>query len=259
MEDALDNEIEMDDVRRPDRAAGAPSCHPERSAQRGVEGSRAASAEDGRTSPRLAYRFLKRAFDIVFSLLVVSVAVILWPLAIAVFIAIAVQTKGSPIYLQERVGRYGKPLRILKLRTMVSDSDDVEKHLNAEQLEQWKRERKVDNDPRIVPVGSFLRRTSLDEMPQFLNVLTGSMSVVGVRPVVAEELVSYGDDVTEFLSLKPGITGWWQVQARNDATYEDGSRQELELYYVRNASLALDIRIFVETFGAMFGKNRNGL
>ena len=253
MEDVLDNEIEIEEV----SAVGTQVCHPERSAQRGVEGSPAASAEGGRTSSRFAYRFLKRAFDIVFSLLVVSVAIVFWPIALTIFVTIAVQTKGSPIYLQERVGRYGKPLRILKLRTMVADSDDVEKHLNAKRLEQWRRERKVDDDPRIVPVGSFLRKTSLDEIPQFLNVLTGSMSVVGVRPVVVEELESYGDDVAEFLSLKPGITGWWQVQARNDATYEDGSRQELELYYVRNASLTLDIRIFVETFGAMF-KKRSG-
>ena len=137
---------------------------------------------------------------------------------------------------------------------MVVDSDDVEKHLSPEQLEQWIRERKVERDPRITRVGALLRKTSLDELPQFLNVFIGQMSVVGPRPVVVDELAAYGADEGAFLSMKPGITGWWQVQARNDATYEDGSRQELELYYVRNASLGLDARVFFETFKAMFGR-----
>ena len=174
----------------------------------------------------LVYRFVKRAFDIAFSLCVVVVG--LAPIALLLLI-IRLESPGSPIYLQERVGYRGKPLRILKLRTMVADSDDVEKHLSPEQLAQWRSERKVEDDPRVTRVGRFLRRTSLDELPQFLNVLAGSMSIVGPRPVVADELPAYGTDVDAFLSMKPGITGWWQVQARNDATYGDGSRQELEL------------------------------
>lgn len=204
---------------------------------------------------RLGYRFVKRAFDIVFSLCVTITGLI--PVALLCLV-IRLESPGSPIYLQERIGYRGRPLRILKLRTMVADSDDVEKHLNPEQLDQWKRERKVGDDPRITKVGRLLRRTSLDELPQFLNVLAGQMSVVGPRPVVEEELAAYGDDAEELLSAKPGITGWWQVQARNDATYEDGSRQELELFYVRNASLAMDARVFLSTFGIMFGKGRTG-
>ena len=200
---------------------------------------------------RLAFRFVKRAFDIIFS--VGAILVLLIP-SIILCIAIRLESPGSPIYRQLRVGYRGRPLRIFKLRTMVADSDDVEKHLSPEQLAQWKSERKVDGDPRITRVGSFLRRTSLDEFPQFLNVLSGQMSIVGPRPVVEDELVAYGTDVDAFLSMKPGITGWWQVKARNDATYEGGSRQELELYYVRNASLALDMAIFFRTFKAMFGR-----
>ena len=99
---------------------------------------------------------------------------------------------------------------------------------------------------------------AIDELPQFLNVLAGQMSVVGPRPIVEEELAAYGDAAGELLSVKPGITGWWQVQARNDATYGDGSRQELELYYVRNASLAIDAKVFLRTFSIMFGKGRTG-
>ena len=179
----------------------------------------------------LVYRFVKRAFDIAFSLCVVVVGLV--PITLLLLI-IRLESPGSPIYRQERVGYRGQPLRIFKLRTMVADSDDVEKHLSPEQLAQWRSERKVEDDPRVTRVGRFLRKTSLDELPQFLE--------------------AYGSDVDEFLSMRPGITGWWQVSARNDATYCDGSRQELELYYVRNATLALDARVFLKTFAAIFEK-----
>lgn len=175
---------------------------------------------------RLGYRFAKRVFDVLFSLAVILLCFV--PAA-ALCIAVRLESKGSPLYRQRRVGLGGRPVDVLKLRTMVADSDDVEKHLSPEQLTQWERERKVDDDPRVTRVGRFLRKTSLDELPQFLNVLAGQMSVIGPRPVVEEELAAYGDDAGELLSAKPGITGWWQVQARNDATYGDGSRQELEL------------------------------
>ena len=194
---------------------------------------------------------MKRAFDIVFSACATIVGLI--PVALLCLV-IRLESPGYPIYLQERVGYRGKPLRILKLRTMVADSDDVEKHLSPEQLAQWRSERKVEDDPRFTRVGRFLRRTSLDELPQFLNVLAGSMSILGPRPVVADELPAYGTDVDAFLSMKPGITGWWQVQARNDATYEDGSRHQLELYYVRNANLKLDVVGFLETFKSIINK-----
>lgn len=198
---------------------------------------------------RLGYRFIKRAFDIVFSLGVIVVGAI--PLGFLCLV-IRLESPGSPIYCQQRIGYHGQPLRIFKLRTMVADSDDVGIHLSSEQLAQWKSERKVEDDPRITRVGTLLRKTSLDELPQFLNVLAGSMSIVGPRPVVADELVAYGKDTDAFLSMKPGITGWWQVSARNDATYKDGSRQELELFYVKNANIRLDARIFFGTFKAMF-------
>ncbi len=195
------------------------------------------------------YRFVKRVFDIGFSLCVIVIGFV--PVALLCLI-IRLESPGSPIYFQKRVGRYGTSLSILKLRTMVADSDDVEKYLSPEQLAQWKSERKVDCDPRVTRVGALLRKTSLDELPQFLNVLAGSMSVVGPRPVVEDELVAYGDDLRAFLSAKPGITGWWQVQARNDAAYEDGSRQELELYYVQHASLILDARVIAGTVCSIF-------
>lgn len=199
------------------------------------------------------YRAVKRVFDVAFSAAVLVVAAI--PLALTCAV-IRSESDGSPIFRQRRVGLNGKPVDIYKLRTMYVDAHEhPERYLNAVQLEQWHREQKVDDDPRVTCVGRVLRRTSLDELPQFLNVLKGELSVIGPRPVTEEETWEFGNGRDEFLSVKPGITGWWQVTERNDATWENGDRQMLELFYVRHASLALDLRIFVRTFRAM-GRGR---
>ena len=198
---------------------------------------------------RFYTHFLKRVLDVLFSLVVIALMVI--PGAI-LCIVIALQSKGSPFYTQRRVGLHGRHFNLYKFRSMVADASDVQKYFTPEQLAEWERERKVDDDPRITAVGRVLRKTSLDEFPQFVNVLKGEMSVVGPRPIVDEELAHYGDDLDEFLSCKPGVTGWWQVQARNDATYADGSRQQLELYYARHASATLDLNIVLRTFSAVF-------
>ena len=201
------------------------------------------------------YHVVKRGFDVVFSACA-SVACFIPTLAVCGLIWL--DNPGSPIYKHKRVGRYGVPMNIYKLRSMVPGADDVEKHLTPEQLKQWEAEHKVDNDPRITKIGKFLRKTSLDELPQFWNVLTGEMSVIGPRPVEPDELAAYDDSVVEFLSVTPGITGWWQTVSRNDAKYEDGERQSLELFYVRNRSTKIDLKVFFETFNAMFGKNASG-
>lgn len=207
----------------------------------------------------MVYKLLKRAFDIAFSLLVIVVCLFFWPITLGALIVTAVSTKGTPLYTQKRIGKYGKPFHILKLRTMVADSDDIERYFTPEQLSQWRKERKVDNDPRITKFGAICRKISIDEIFQFLNCLIGQMSIIGPRPIVCDELSNFSElEKSEILSVRPGITGWWQVSARNDATWEDGSRQELELYYVRNASFSMDARVFVSTFGAMFGKRRTG-
>lgn len=201
------------------------------------------------------YHVVKRGFDVVFSACA-SVACFIPTLAVCGLIWL--DNPGSPIYKHKRVGRYGVPMNIYKLRSMVPGADEVEKHLTPEQLKQWEAEHKVDNDPRITKIGKFLRKTSLDELPQFWNVLTGEMSVIGPRPVEPDELAAYDDSVVEFLSVTPGITGWWQTVSRNDAKYEDGERQSLELFYVRNRSAKIDLKVFFETFSAMFGKNASG-
>jgi lipopolysaccharide/colanic/teichoic acid biosynthesis glycosyltransferase len=209
----------------------------------------------GPSDTRFPYHAIKRGFDVAFSSAVVALGAVPMALMCA---AISVDTPGAPIFFNDRVGRYGLPLRIFKLRTMIEDAEDLDKYLTEAQRRQWHAEHKVDGDPRVTSVGSFLRRTSLDEMPQFLNVLLGQMSVIGPRPVEPDELEAYGKSVTEFLSVTPGITGWWQVKARNNACYDGGRRQALELEYVRDRSLSRDAEIFVETFGAMFGKHKSG-
>lgn len=204
---------------------------------------------------RMFYRAVKRAFDIVFSAGVVAVTLV--PSAL-LCLAIRLDTPGPAVYAQERIGRGGRVIRVYKLRSMVVDADDVERYLDEKQLAQWKAERKVDDDPRITRVGRFIRSTSLDELPQFWNVLRGEMSVVGPRPVTQEEISWYGDFVDEVLSVRPGITGLWQAGARNGATFESGERQRIELEYVRSAGLGMDIRCILDTFGAMFGKRKTG-
>jgi len=204
---------------------------------------------------RLLYRFFKRVFDIVFSLIVLIVGFV--P-SIVLCLFIFKDTHAAPIYTQKRVGMHGKHFTIYKFRTMVADSDEIEKHLSKEQLNQWFSEHKVDNDPRITPLGHILRRTSIDEIPNFINVLKGDMSIVGPRAITEEELHWFGNSLDDLLSVPAGITGWWQVSKRNEATFESGERQSLELYYVYNAGLILDLRIICATFGTMFGRKATG-
>ncbi len=198
------------------------------------------------------YKFFKRVLDILASLFIIVIAAI--PVFV-VCIAISIESHGLPMFRQERVGKNGKPFRMLKLRTMYADAENnMERYFTPEQMAEWNTEHKVMDDPRVTRIGQFLRRTSLDELPQFINVLLGQMSVVGPRPVTRVELEWYGDDVDEILSVRQGVTGYWQAFARNDATWESGERQEMELYYVRNVSASLDARIFFGTFGAIVGR-----
>lgn len=205
----------------------------------------------------LFYRICKRTFDIVFS--AGCIAVLAIPIA-GICAAICAESPGSPVYTQERVGRGGRVIRVLKLRSMVADANDVQKYLSPEQLHQWEVERKVDDDPRITKVGQFIRKCSIDEVPQFLNVLKGDLSVIGPRPITRDELEQHFSDEEreELLSVTPGITGLWQATDRNAATFESGLRQQIELHYVRNRCFCIDWKCFTGTFGAMFGKSKTG-
>jgi undecaprenyl-phosphate galactose phosphotransferase len=162
------------------------------------------------------------------------------------------QTGGPAIFSHRRIGRYGLAFGCLKFRTMVPDAEDALRRLlesDPRARAEWERDFKLREDPRITPVGEFLRRTSLDELPQLWNVLKGEMSLVGPRPVIEEELERYGDQVGYYLETRPGITGLWQISGRNDTGYED--RVALDSWYVRNWSLWYDLVILVKTVGVV--------
>ena len=195
------------------------------------------------------YLAAKRAFDVAFS---AGVCIVLAIPVAAACAAICVDSPGKPFFRQERVGQGGRPIYIFKLRTMVADAHELpERYMTPGQLQTWEREQKLDDDPRVTRVGRVLRRTSLDELPQFINVLKGDLSVIGPRPVTLEETYEYGDARDEVLACRPGITGWWAATDRNDSTWESGQRQARELFYVRHQSFSLDARVFVKTFKAM--------
>lgn len=191
------------------------------------------------------YLSFKRLFDILLSL---TAILILSPVFIILTILVVADDGGNPFYAHQRIGLEGRRINVYKFRSMRKDAGDLEKLLTPEQLEQYQKEFKIDNDPRITRVGEFIRKASLDELPQLFNILGGSLSVIGPRPIVEKETKIYGKDVAKLLSVKPGLTGYWQAYARNNATYDTGERQAMEMYYVDHQSLLLDIRIFFHTF-----------
>lgn len=197
-----------------------------------------------------AYFAVKRVIDVAVSL---SVLVILSPLLLALAALIKLSTPGPVIHKRKCVSKNG-PYLMYKFRTMVADAWNLEKYLTPAQIEEYRRNIKVENDPRITKIGKLLRKTSLDEIPQLINVLKGEMSLVGPRPVAVEETGLYGDRLGEVLSVKPGITGYWQTHGRNCANYGSGKRQALELYYVRNRSFLLDMKIILKTFVVVLKK-----
>jgi len=193
--------------------------------------------------PKRFYTTVKRVVDILIS----SVAIILLsPLFAILAILIKIEDGGNVIHKRECIGKK-KNYYMLKFRTMVVDADNYEKYFSPEQLEQYKKEIKLDNDPRITKMGRFLRKTSLDELMQLFNIFKGEMSLVGPRPVIKEELEFYGKYRELLLSVPPGLTGYWQTHGRSNSTYESGERQQLELYYVEHRSFALDIKILFKT------------
>ena len=197
------------------------------------------------------YYFVKRVWDIFFSILLLLLTS---PVTILVFIILAFCRNGTPIYADERVGKNGKTIKVFKFRSMYKDADDnPRKYLNDEQYEQFIKERKVDNDPRITKFGKIIRKTSIDELPQLFNILGGSMSAVGNRPITTQELeANYKEDQQKvFLSARPGLTGWWQVSGRNNVEYYNGERQKIELEYFEKRSIGFDIKIMFKTIPAV--------
>ena len=194
-------------------------------------------------------RLIKRAGDIGFSLLVLALGS---PLLLLLAVLVKLSSKGSVFYCQRRIGRGYRGFGCLKFRTMRKDADRVLAQVLASDPElraEFERDFKLKNDPRITPIGKFLRRSSLDELPQFINVLKGEMSVVGPRPIVWDELERYGRNMDQVLSVRPGLTGLWQVSGRNNLPYE--TRVKLDLFYARNRSFWLDLGIILRTIGVV--------
>lgn len=196
------------------------------------------------------YLFVKRAFDIFSSGLFLIVFCWLY-----LILALCVKcSDGGPVfYKHERVGKNGKTIYIPKFRSMKKNADRLEDMLTPEQLERYKREYKLDDDPRVTKLGKFLRKTSLDELPNVIAIFTGKISVIGPRPLMRSEVEEkFGKDADKLLSVKPGMIGWWAANGRSNSTYESGKRQRLELYYVDHCSVWLDIKIIFKTIIGVF-------
>ena len=193
----------------------------------------------------------KRAFDIAFS---IAALVFLAPLLL-IIVALIRSDGGPALFAHTRIGRAGIPFRCLKLRTMVVNAEaELERVLAADPAAraQWEARFKLDDDPRVSRIGRFLRATSLDELPQFINVLRGEMSLVGPRPIVAAELARYGDAQPWYLAQRPGLTGLWQVSGRSDVSYPE--RVRLDLRYLGSMSFLQDLRIIFATAGIVFSR-----
>ena len=196
------------------------------------------------------YRIVKRILSILCS--VISI-IVLSPLFIIISLVVKISSKGSVFFIHERIGFQGKKFKLIKFRTMVDNAEDMIASFNPEQKKEWEENFKLKDDPRITKVGKFLRKTSLDELPQLINILKGDMSFVGPRPIVEDELSWYGDNKEKLLSVKPGLTGWWAVNGRSDVPYPE--RCDFELYYVDRVSFGFDLLILVKTLGAIVRKD----
>lgn len=206
-----------------------------------------------RKKSKIFYKIAKRILDILGGFVGCILSA---PIMVIIIIAILIDDKeSSPFFLQERIGKNGKKFKIFKFRTMVTNAEEL-LNSNPRLYAEFKKSGykfPEGEDPRVTKMGYFLRKTSLDELPQFINVLIGNMSLVGPRPIVENELQEYKESKKIFLSAKPGITGWWQVSGRSEVGYPE--RCNLELEYVKNASIFFDIKIlFLTVFSVLKGK-----
>ncbi len=194
-------------------------------------------------------RTLKRIGDVIFSLLILTLGS---PIFILIGILVKLSSPGSVFYIQKRIGRNYREFGCIKFRTMQKNADDLLPNLLEKyplMRKEFEKDFKLRKDPRITKFGRFLRRSSLDELPQFFNVLKGEMSVVGPRPIVSNEINKYGLFMEEVISVRPGLTGLWQVSGRNNLSYK--KRVELDLAYATNRNFILDLEIIILTLGVL--------
>ena len=193
----------------------------------------------------MEYKNIKRFLDIVFSFLLI---IFLIPLFLIIGVIIKINSKGPVLYTQKRIGKNNITFSCYKFRTMHPEANYLLKEIlikNPNFKNEFEETRKIINDPRITKIGKFLRFSSLDELPQIVNVLRGDMSFIGPRPIVKSEIKKYGNDFKKVFSIKPGISGLWQVSGRNKLSYN--KRVELDIFYSENISFRLDIKIFIKT------------
>jgi lipopolysaccharide/colanic/teichoic acid biosynthesis glycosyltransferase len=210
--------------------------------------SQSAASRHASGLPRNERRSFKRVVDIVGSLLALTFFL---PLMIIIYMALAA-SGGSPVFAHPRIGRYGQIFPCFKFRSMVIDAGRVlDQHLERDPVarQEWARDQKLSRDPRVTRFGRFLRRSSIDELPQLFNVLRGEMSLVGPRPIVAAEVERYAGRIDLYCQCRPGLTGLWQVKGRNDLDY--ATRVKLDTYYARRGSLRLDVAILIRTVWAV--------
>lgn len=198
-----------------------------------------------------SYLFLKRAADLFCALLAL---IALFPLMFFVYLAVKLTSNGPAVYRQTRIGRSGKEFTIYKFRTMIDGADHLEKYLSPAQLADYQKNRKLEHDPRITKIGGFLRRTSLDELPQLINILIGDMSIVGPRPMLKEEINQYGSAYSLYITVKPGLTGLWQIESRHKTVMTE--RAKIDMEYLENRSIYYDLSIIIKTVAVVL--NRNG-
>lgn len=188
------------------------------------------------------YSVTKKSMDLILSFIGL---ILLIPVFLILAILVKLDSKGPVFYAHTRKGKNRSDIKIYKFRTMYSNSDEIFESFSDEQKEEYYKNFKLDNDPRVTKVGDFLRRTSLDEIPQLINVLKGDLSLVGPRPIVEKEICKYGQYADKLFSVIPGITGYWQSHGRSDTSYEE--RIEMDMYYIDNRSILLDIKIMFKT------------
>ena len=201
--------------------------------------------EEGKVS--IIYLFSKRAIDIVGSIVGL---VLLSPILLIVAIAIKLESKGPIIFSQKRIGLKGKAFKMYKLRSMVEDAEKLKKDL-MKSNEMSGPMFKMKDDPRVTRVGKFIRKTSIDELPQLVNVLKGDMSLVGPRPSLPKEVKKFKPWMKKRLEVKPGLTCFWQVSGRNNIDFEDWMK--LDIKYVEERSFLVDIKLIFKTFFVLFG------
>lgn len=191
------------------------------------------------------YPRIKRGLDVFISIFAL---LLIWPVLLV--IALLVRRDGGPAFFaQSRVGRNGRLFKLYKFRSMKVGADKLEDILTPEELELYRKEYKLQNDPRVTKLGNFLRKSSLDELPQLWNIIRGDMSLVGPRPLLPSELTSNytPEERQQLMSMQPGLTGYWQAMSRNESSYLTGERQQQELYYVGRVSLKMDLKIIFMT------------